>query len=98
MNAQEDVRRVEVRPHRVTIEGRERVSITSVEDIDSFNENEIIFLTGFGMMTITGDDLHIGQLNLEEGTLVVEGTIQTLDYADHEELRTQKRGLFSRFR
>jgi len=83
----EDIRRVEVRPHKVTIEGRDRITVTSVEDVDSFNEHEVIFLTGLGMMTVLGEDLHIAKLNLEEGILSVEGKIQALDYADHEEQR-----------
>jgi len=95
-SGQGEIRRIESRPHKVTIEGRERVTVTSVEDIDSFNENEVIFLTGLGMMTVLGEDLHISKLNLEEGLLVVDGNIQSLDYADHEELRASKSGFFSR--
>ena len=37
--------------HKVIIDGRDRVSISAVNDVDSFNENEIIFLTSAGMMT-----------------------------------------------
>ncbi len=92
----QDIKRVEVRPHKVTIEGREKMSVTSVEDVDSFNENEIIFLTGFGMMTVTGEDLHINKLNLEDGLLVIEGSIEALDYQDHEEQRMRSKGLFGR--
>lgn len=96
MNGMDEVRRVEVRPHKVTIEGRERMTVTSVEDVDSFNENEIIFLTGLGMMTVTGEDLHIAKLNLEEGVLVIDGALESVDYADHEEERMTKPGLLSR--
>lgn len=90
-----EVRRIDVRPHKVTLEGREKLTVTSVEDIDSFNENEIIFLTGVGMMTVVGEDLHINKLNLEEGLLVIDGIIQAIDYSDHEEQRANS-GLFSR--
>ena len=92
----EEIKRLEKRPHRVTIEGRERLSVTSVEDMDSFNENEVIFLTGVGMMTVTGEDLHINKLNLEDGTIVIDGIIESLDYADHEEQRATH-GKFGRF-
>ena len=94
----EEVRRVEVRPHKVTIEGRDRITVTSVEDVDSFNESEVIFLTGLGMMTVAGEDLHIAKLNLEDGILSVEGKIQALDYADHEEQRRNGKtsGFFGR--
>lgn len=93
---EENTRRVESRPHKVTIEGRERMSVTSVEDVDSFNENEIIFLTGLGMMTVSGEDLHITRLNLEEGVLIIDGNIQALDYADHEEQRMHRSGFFGK--
>jgi len=48
------------------------------------------------MMTVLGEDLHIAKLNLEEGQLVIEGSIQSLDYADHEEERMKHKGVFSR--
>ena len=82
-----EIRRIDARPHKVTIDSRERITITSVEDIDSFNENEVIFLTGVGMMTVTGQDLHISRLNLEEGVLTIDGAIASVDYSDHEEER-----------
>ena len=87
-------RRIAGREHKVIIEGRRRTAISAVED--SFNENEIIFLTSMGMMTVLGEDLHIAKLNLEEGQLVIEGSIQSLDYADHEEERMKHKGVFSR--
>ena len=89
-------RRIAGREHKVIIEGRRRTAISAVEDVDSFNENEIIFLTSMGMMTVLGEDLHIAKLNLEEGQLVIEGSIQSLDYADHEEERMKHKGVFSR--
>ena len=76
------------------IEERERVIISGVEDVDSFNESEILLLTVVGSITVVGSDLHISKLNLEDGQLVVEGYIVAVEYADPEQ---QKRGgLFSR--
>lgn len=82
-------------PHKVVIDSRRKIIITGVEDVDSFNENEVILLTNHGFITVGGEDLHINKLNLDDGQLVVEGTIQGMDYADHEEERT-KRGVFSK--
>jgi sporulation protein YabP len=82
-------------PHKVMIDSREKIVITAVEDVDSFNENELILLTNHGFITVTGQDLHISKLNLDEGQLVVAGMIQSVDYADHEEERA-KRGVFSK--
>ena len=84
--------------HKVIIDGRDRVTVSAVNDVDSFNENEIIFLTSQGMMTITGEDLHITKLDLDEGMLVIDGTIDSIDYADHEEERMNGKKLFKVFR
>ena len=93
----EETKRLDRKAHKVSIDERQRLTVTAVEDMDSFNENEVIFLTGAGMMTVTGEDLHISRLNLDDGTIVIEGTIESLDYADHEELRMAgKRGLFGK--
>lgn len=80
--------------HKVILESRSSAFITGVKDVDSFNENEIIFITVAGAITLTGSELHISKLNLEEGILGVSGTIQSVDYADHEEKRS--RGFISR--
>lgn len=82
-------------PHKVVIDSRTKIIITGVEDVDSFNENEVILLSNHGFITIVGTDLHINKLNLDEGQLVVEGAIQGIDYADHEEQRS-KGGVFSK--
>ena len=84
--------------HKVIIDGRDRVSISAVNDVDSFNENEIIFLTSAGMMTITGEDLHSTKLNLDEGMLIIDGTVDSIDYSDHEEERMNSKKLFKVFR
>jgi len=84
------------RAHTVILDNRERVTITGVEDVDSFNEEEVILVTELGYITVTGQDLHITKLNLDEGQLIVEGFILGLDYSDHEDLRTKSAGLFSR--
>ncbi|MDD5016564.1 MAG: sporulation protein YabP [Eubacteriales bacterium] len=92
---QKEIPAVNKAPHKVVIDSREKIIITGVEDVDSFNENEVILLTNRGFITITGEELHINKLNLDEGQLVVGGSIQSVDYADHEEERS-KRGVFGK--
>jgi len=94
----EEARRLDKKAHKVIVEERARLTVTAVEDVDSFHENEVIFLTNAGMMTVTGEELHIRRLDLEDGTIVIDGTIEAIDYADHEELRMNSKGnkLFGR--
>lgn len=81
--------------HRIIIDSRDKIQVSGVLDVDSFDENEIIFVTSYGAVTVTGYDLHIAKLNLDEAMLIIEGKVQAVDYSDHEELR-QNGGFFSR--
>ena len=73
------------------------MTVTAVEDVDSFNENEVIFLSSAGMMTITGDELHITKFSIDDGVLIVDGKIEgAVDHTDHEEIRMVKSGLFGK--
>lgn len=92
----DQIKRLEKRPHQVKIEDKKRVTVTAVEDVDSFNENEVIFLSSAGMMTITGDELHITKFSIDDGVLIVDGKIEAVDYTDHEEIRMVKSGLLGK--
>jgi sporulation protein YabP len=68
------------RPHTLTIDGRNRATVTGVTDVDSFNDSMIVLNTSAGAMTLIGSALHISRLNLEDGQLLVEGQIDALEY------------------
>ena len=71
------------RPHTLTIDGRNRATVTGVTDVDSFNEAMIVLNTSAGAMTLVGSALHIARLTLEDGQLLVEGQIDALEYDQH---------------
>ena len=50
--------------HRLQLEGREKLSVSGVEDVVRFDENCIVTTTSAGTLIITGDELHIGKLSL----------------------------------
>ncbi|MHB1314024.1 MAG: YabP/YqfC family sporulation protein [Christensenellales bacterium] len=82
-----------VRDHVLTMENRRKAMVSGVKDVDSFNEQEIVFVIDNGLVILGGRDLHISKLNLDDGQLVIEGVILGVEY--HEE--TQKSGWFSKF-
>lgn len=79
--------------HQVMIEGRERLSVTGVEEVESFDENAIVMNTVKGVLVIRGTGLHIEQLSLDGGAMKVEGFVDSLTY---EEERSTRSGLLSR--
>ena len=68
--------------HSILVENRERVSITGVDDVESFNDVEVLLLTEGGPISIQGTQLRISKLNLDEGQFVVEGFIHNVDYLE----------------
>ncbi len=68
--------------HNVILEGRKKLSISGVQDVDSFDENLIEIYTEMGAMDVKGAELHICNLSLESGEFVVEGEIDSISYQD----------------
>lgn len=68
--------------HRITLEEREQLAVTGVEEVESFDENTIIMSTPKGQLVIHGNGLHIEQLSLDGGQLRVEGYVDSLSYED----------------
>lgn len=79
--------------HRVELEGRDKLTVSGVEDVERFDESTIVLSTSLGAMTVTGEDLHIEKLSLDGGDLQVEGSIDAILY---EEDRGARGGFFSR--
>ncbi len=65
-------------PHRVELEGREKLSVSGVEDVDRFDESEIVMSTSAGVLVVSGENLHIGKLSLDGGELHVDGRVNSL--------------------
>ena len=81
-------------PHRVVLEDRNRLTVSGVEEVESFDENTIVMLTNRGTLIVRGEELHIEKLSLDGGDLKVEGTIDSLTYEDSG--RDRAGGLFAR--
>lgn len=69
--------------HRVELSGRESLTVTGVEDVERFDETEIVMNTALGALIVTGEGLHIGRLSLDGGELHVDGHIDSLTYEDN---------------
>ena len=79
--------------HRLILEEREHLTVSGVEEVESFDENLIVMDTAQGVLVVRGEDLHIEKLSLDGGDLKVEGTVESLTY---EEDRRGKGGFLSR--
>ena len=78
---------------RIELTGRERLTVTGVEDVERFDELSVVMRTVTGVLVVSGEDLHIGKLSLDGGELLVEGRIDGLNYEDAPQ---RKESFFSR--
>ena len=74
----EDLNSVNKRAHKITLLNRRTCNLTGVNDVLSFDVNEIILETDQGMLMIKGSELHVNRLTLDKGEVDVEGKIDSL--------------------
>ena len=70
--------------HNAILENRQRLQLSGVTDVDSFDEDEIRLFTQLGELTIKGKDLHINEISVESGDVSVEGDIWALVYGEKD--------------
>ena len=68
--------------HHIILEGREQLTVSGVEEVESFDETTIVMSTSKGSLVVRGEDLHIEKLSLDGGDLKVEGDVDSLTYED----------------
>ena len=82
--------------HRLTLEGRNKLSVTGVTDVESFDETAAILETSRGTLILRGRDLHVEQLNLGSGEVKITGEVDSMVY--EESAKTQGSFLSRLFR
>ncbi len=86
---------VQIPRHTLTLDGRSRAKLTGVTAVSCFNDREVVLETGEGEVALLGENLHIEQLNLDDGQLDVTGEIVGIEYSEAAK-KKERRGLFGR--
>lgn len=71
-------------PHRLILDGRRRLDLDGVRDVESFDETMLVLETARGTLVVRGEGLHLQSLSPEGGQVNVEGRIDALIYEDTE--------------
>ena len=80
--------------HAVSVVGRERAGIFGVTQVDSFDEHTVILKTDCGEMTVEGEELHVGSLDIAKGEVEITGRISAICYSDEVAPKRSRRGRF----
>ena len=86
---------VQIPRHTLMLDGRSRAKLTGVTAVSCFNDREVVLETGEGEVALLGENLHIEQLNLDDGQLDVTGEIAGIEYSETAK-KKERRRLFGR--
>lgn len=82
--------------HKLNIIERKSALITGVNDVLSFDANEVLLQTEQGILMIRGNELHVNRLTLEKGEVDIDGRIDSLTYSDTANYGKSGESLFGR--
>ena len=66
------------------LENREKLSISGVLDVLSFDDQIVILETELGLLTVKGENLRINKLSLDTAEVIVDGEIYQLGYSEKD--------------
>ena len=69
------------KPHSLHLDMRAKAVLTGVEEVVSMTETCAQVITAAGGLRIEGAGMHIAKYNAEEGLLVIDGTVNKLQYS-----------------
>ena len=84
---------MDTKKHTLVLDSRSNLNITAVDDVVSFDEGLVTLSVGETVVNISGEDLTIKNLSLENGEVTVNGKIGAIVYFDGAQ---RKRRFFGR--
>lgn len=78
----------------IVLENREKLSISGVLDVLSFDDQIIIVETELGLLTIKGEDLRINKLSIDTSETIVNGNIMQIAYSENTVDKKGRRDIF----
>ena len=83
-----------LRAHHAILENREKLVLSGVTEIVSFDDRTVLLCTQLGELAVLGRSLQMQQMSTETGDVTVTGEVQALRYGDRGRDRTS--GFFGR--
>ena len=81
-------------PHKLTLEQRQKLSMSGVTEVVSFDEDAVVLKTALGTLVVQGQGLQLKQLSPDGGQVAVEGNIGALHYEEPRNISGWRSRLF----
>lgn len=86
----EEKKRINDQAHQITLNNRNLLAIDGVTNLGSYEEDLLILETVAGVLEVKGTHLHVQQLNIDQGRVVIDGEICSLVYKDRDSVKKGK--------
>lgn len=70
----------------IILENREKLNISGVLDVLSFDDQIVILETELGLLTVKGENIRINKLSLDNSEITIEGEISQLAYSEKDSI------------
>ncbi|WP_244834286.1 sporulation protein YabP [Clostridium sp. BJN0001] len=72
--------KIENKKSNLTLENRKRIILSGVIEVISFDEETIEFVTSVGNLTISGNELKMNKLDVQNGDVIITGNVDSIIY------------------
>lgn len=69
-------------PQNIVLENRKKLEMTGIDEVDSYDENQIIAITSSSLILIKGSNLQIQKFNNKTKELNIIGKIDEIKYSN----------------
>lgn len=69
----------------LVLESREKLSVSGVNDVLSFDDQIVMIDTELGLLSVKGENIRINKLSLDTAEVIVEGEISSLSYSPNKQ-------------
>lgn len=69
-------------PHKLTLNEREKLTMTGVHEVVSFDDGTVVLRTSLGTLTVQGRELKLKNMSQDGGQVAIDGKISALSYEE----------------
>ena len=86
-NKEQDLLNSQIKKSNLSIEDRSKLTLSGVQEVISFNEEQIYLDTSYGKLNIRGENLKMNKLDVVNGDISICGKINSLIYSHSDKPR-----------
>lgn len=85
-----------IKKSNLILDNRKKITLTGVKEVISYDDTKIALSTNMGNLDIKGRGLKINKLDVQNGDIIIIGTINYMAYSEKELGKNKKENIFKR--